>query len=112
MGVNVPLVKFIVVLASTMITVVSVSISGIIGWVGMVVPHIARIVVGSSYPKLSASSFLIGGIFLLTIDNIIISCTTNNEKASSNVDKNAPVNNAENNVENTEEPVEQMEISI
>ena len=63
MGVNVPLVKFIVVLASTMITVVSVSISGIIGWVGMVVPHIARIVVGSSYPKLSASSFLIGGIF-------------------------------------------------
>ncbi len=71
MGVNVPLVKFVVILSSTMITVVSVSICGIIGWVGMVVPHIARLVVGSVYSKLSVSSFMIGGVFLLIIDNII-----------------------------------------
>ena len=71
MGVNVPLVKFVVVLASTILTVVSVSVCGIIGWVGMVVPHMARMIFGSSYPKLLSSSFLMGGLFLLFVDNII-----------------------------------------
>ena len=43
LGVNVGLVKAVVILASTLMTVVSVSICGIVGWVGMVVPHIARL---------------------------------------------------------------------
>ncbi len=71
MGVNVPLVKLIVICSSTLMTVCSVSICGIIGWVGMVVPHIARMLTGANYSKLVATSFFIGGIFLLLIDNII-----------------------------------------
>lgn len=71
MGVNVPLVKLIVICSSTLMTVCSVSICGIIGWVGMVVPHIARMITGANYSKLVATSFFIGGIFLLLIDNII-----------------------------------------
>ncbi len=71
MGVNVRLVKLVVVVASTLMTVCAVSICGIIGWVGMVVPHIARLLVGASYSRLSVTSFLIGGIFLLLIDNLI-----------------------------------------
>jgi iron complex transport system permease protein len=71
MGVNVPLIKLLVVASSTLMTVLAVSICGIIGWVGMVVPHIARIFTGSSYPKLIAASFVIGGSFLLIIDNVI-----------------------------------------
>ncbi|WP_028305480.1 iron ABC transporter permease [Desulfitobacterium sp. PCE1] len=71
MGVNVPLVKLIVVCSSTLMTVCSVSICGIIGWIGMVVPHIARMLTGANYSKLVAASFFIGGIFLLIIDNII-----------------------------------------
>lgn len=71
MGVNVPLVKLIVVASSTLMTVSAVSISGIIGWVGMVVPHIARMLTGSSFSKLAVTSFFIGGMFLLIIDNVI-----------------------------------------
>ena len=71
MGVNVTRVKAIVVLCSTVMTVVSVSICGTIGWVGLVVPHIARSIVGASYGRLIGASFLIGGIFLLLVDNTI-----------------------------------------
>ncbi len=71
MGVNVPLVKAVVVLCSTLMTVVSVSMCGIIGWVGMVVPHVARALVGASYGRLVSTSFFIGGIVLLLVDNLI-----------------------------------------
>jgi iron complex transport system permease protein len=71
MGVNVQLTKLVVIVASTLITVCSVSVCGIIGWIGMVVPHIARMFVGASYSKLSGASFLTGGIMLLMIDNIV-----------------------------------------
>ncbi len=71
MGVNVPRVKLIVVATSTLLTVCSVSICGIVGWIGMVVPHIARILVGANYSKLVPISFAIGGVFLLLIDNMI-----------------------------------------
>ncbi len=71
MGVNVGAVKIAVVSASTLMTVSAVSVCGIVGWVGMVVPHIARLLVDASYQKLSAASLLIGGFFLLMIDNII-----------------------------------------
>lgn len=71
MGVNVPLTKLIVVTASTLITVCAVSICGIVGWVGMIVPHIARMLVGANYSKIVAASFLIGGVLLLLIDNVI-----------------------------------------
>ncbi|KUO78229.1 MAG: Fe3+-siderophore ABC transporter permease [Desulfosporosinus sp. BRH_c37] len=71
MGVNVPLVKLVVVVSSTLMTVSAVSICGIVGWVGMVVPHIARMLTGASFSKLAVTSFFIGGAFLLIIDNVI-----------------------------------------
>ena len=71
MGVNVRLIKTITVCCSTLMTVSAVSICGIIGWVGMVVPHISRMLTGSSFPKLTITSFLVGGSFLLIIDNVI-----------------------------------------
>lgn len=71
MGVNVPLVKLVVVVCSTLMTVSAVSICGIVGWVGMVVPHIARMLTGATFSKLAITSFFIGGTFLLLIDNVI-----------------------------------------
>ena len=71
MGVNVPLVKGVVILCSTLMTVVTVSFCGIIGWGGMVVPHLARALVGASYGRLVSVSFFIGGIVLLLVDNMI-----------------------------------------
>ena len=71
LGVNVRIVKFIVVIAATLMTVVSVSVCGIVGWVGLVVPHTARMLVGAGYPRLLAATFAIGGLTLLLIDDVI-----------------------------------------
>ncbi len=71
MGVNVNLVKIIIISSSTLMTVASVAICGIIGWIGLVIPHFARMMVGASYSKIVIVSFLMGGFFLLGIDNII-----------------------------------------
>ena len=65
------LVKTIVIVTSTLMTVVSVSMCGIIGWVGMIVPHMARMIVGANYAKIISSSFVIGALFLLFIDDIV-----------------------------------------
>ena len=71
MGVNVNAMKIIVIAASTLMTACAVSVAGIIGWIGMVVPHIARTLTGASYSKLIAGSFVCGGIFLLLIDDLV-----------------------------------------
>lgn len=71
LGVNVRWVSFLVIITSTLMTVVSVSICGMIGWVGLVVPHIARIFTGARYSRLITVSFLMGGSFLLLMDDLI-----------------------------------------
>ena len=70
MGVNVTLVRVVVILCATLITAASVSVSGLIGWVGLVVPHLARRLVGNNYKHLLPVSMLIGAIFLLIVDNV------------------------------------------
>jgi iron complex transport system permease protein len=52
-------------------TVSAVSICGIVGWVGMVIPHIARTITGASFPKLTVISFGLGALFLLLVDTLI-----------------------------------------
>lgn len=71
LGINTLLLRSIVIILSTLITVVSVSICGIIGWIGIIIPNISRMIVGPDFKKLMTTSFLLGSIFLLTIDNII-----------------------------------------
>ena len=71
LGVNIRLIKGVVILSATLMTAVSVCICGIVGWVGLVIPHMARIMVGASYPRLIVTSFGLGGLCLLLIDNII-----------------------------------------
>jgi iron complex transport system permease protein len=52
------------------VTSASVATAGIIGWVGLVVPHIARAVVGPDFAKLLPVAAILGGSFLLFIDTI------------------------------------------
>jgi iron complex transport system permease protein len=59
-----------VILTTTVMTAAVVSIAGIVGWVGLVVPHVARHVVGPSFGKLLPASLLMGAIFLLGVDDI------------------------------------------
>ena len=69
MGVN---VKFysLIICASTLLTASSVAFCGIIGWVGLIVPHIARSIVGANFNVLLPASMLIGALFLLVVDTI------------------------------------------
>lgn len=53
-----------------------VAVSGMIGWVGLVIPHLKRMVVGCDYRKLLPASMLYGASFLLVVDNISrLACT-------------------------------------
>jgi iron complex transport system permease protein len=70
MGVNAHLIRFVVIISSTLTTAASVSVSGMIGWVGLVIPHLARKIVGNNYSYLIPASVLCGAIFLLLVDNV------------------------------------------
>lgn len=70
MGVNARRLRTVVIICSTLITAASVSVSGMIGWVGLVVPHLARKLVGNNYKHLMPASMLMGAIFLLIVDDI------------------------------------------
>jgi iron complex transport system permease protein len=59
-----------VVAAATLVTSASVATAGIIGWVGLVVPHIARTLVGPDFARLIPTAALLGGGFLLIIDTV------------------------------------------
>lgn len=69
MGIHTKRLRLVVVLGATLVTSASVSVSGLIGWVGLVVPHLARILVGNDYRRLLPGSLLLGGSFLLIVDN-------------------------------------------
>ena len=70
MGVNAPRIRLWIVICSTLVTASAVSVSGMIGWVGLVIPHMMRRLVGSDYRHLMPVSMLGGGIFLLVVDNV------------------------------------------
>lgn len=76
MGVNAPKIRLVIVLCSTLVTASAVSVSGMIGWVGLVIPHMLRRIVGSDYRWLMPASMLGGGIFLLLVDNVSRSLTS------------------------------------
>lgn len=68
-GVNTRALRTIVILSSTLMTAACVSISGMIGWVGLVIPHFTRMLVGCDYRVSLPTSMLLGASFLLVVDN-------------------------------------------
>jgi iron complex transport system permease protein len=70
MGVDTRKIRRIIIVCSTLLTASAVSVSGMIGWIGLVIPHIARLIVGPDYKVLLPTSLLIGAIFLLMVDNV------------------------------------------
>jgi len=70
LGVDAGRIRLFAVVCATLITAASVSVSGMIGWVGLVIPHMMRRLVGSDYRYLLPASVLGGGLFLLMVDNV------------------------------------------
>lgn len=68
LGVNLHRLKFCVILLSTILTGIIVSISGVIGFVGLVIPHMTRAIVGSGHKRLIPAAVLIGGFFMIICD--------------------------------------------
>ena len=68
MGVQVQRLRLVVVLSATLLTATVVSITGLIGWIGLVVPHIARFIIGSDNRYLLPAAFMLGSCFLIIID--------------------------------------------
>lgn len=75
LGVHVTRLRAIVIATATVATAASVAVCGIVGWVGLVVPHMARLVAGPEFSRLLPLSALFGAIFLLAIDTLARAAT-------------------------------------
>ena len=70
LGSPVALVKWTVLVATACISAGVVATSGMIGWVGLIVPHVARVLVGADHRRLLPVAGLLGGIYMLGVDNV------------------------------------------
>ena len=70
LGIKVEQMRLVIIIVSTLMTAVSVSLCGIIGWIGLVIPHVGRFVVGNDHRSLIPACILMGGTYLLVIDGI------------------------------------------
>jgi len=70
LGVEAGRLRIVVIAAATLMTAAVVAVSGVIGWVGLVIPHIARMAVGPSFDRLLPTAMLLGGSYLLLVDTL------------------------------------------
>lgn len=70
LGMNPTRMRIWIILCTTLMTAAAVSVSGVIGWVGLVIPHAGRLLVGTDHKRLMPASISLGASFLLLIDNI------------------------------------------
>lgn len=70
LGVNVRLVRCTVIISATLISTLTVVMAGVIGWVGLIIPHITRMITGPDNETLIPASALLGASYLLVVDDI------------------------------------------
>ena len=70
MGVAVERIRLFLIFLATLMSALTVVIAGMIGWVGLIIPHITRMLVGPDNKILVAASALIGAIYLIAVDNL------------------------------------------
>jgi len=74
-GVNMPRLRMIAILCATMLTASSISMCGQVGWVGLIVPHMCRLLFGNDHRKLLPACISFGGAFLIIVDTLARSIT-------------------------------------
>lgn len=75
MGISVNSLKWTVIVGATLCTAAAVAVAGIVGWVGLIIPHIARMIVGSNNARVLPVSLALGAAYLLIIDTLARSLT-------------------------------------
>lgn len=76
LGIDVKRTRLAVISFATLLTAASVAVAGMVGWVGLIVPHLARFLVGSDHRALVPASMLLGGAFLMLVDDVCRSIYT------------------------------------
>ncbi len=69
MGISTFSLRLVIIFGTTLLTAASISICGMIGWIGLIVPHMCRYIVGQNYKYVIPASGLLGSVFLLIVDN-------------------------------------------
>lgn len=77
LGVNYSVITIVMIIVATTLTAVSVSISGTIGWIGLVIPNLVRLLIGSDNKKVVPISILLGAIFMVVCDMLARSIAPN-----------------------------------
>ncbi len=70
LGVETRLLRVLFIAAATLMTAAAVSVSGIIGWIGLIIPHAARLLVGPEFSRLLPAAMLLGAGYLLAVDTL------------------------------------------
>lgn len=70
LGINVTVLRTLVIVSATLLTGVAVAVGGVIGWVGLIVPHLARMAFGPEHRLLIPAVALLGSLFLLAVDTV------------------------------------------
>lgn len=70
LGIRLPRLRFALIVGATLVTAATVAAAGIIGWIGLVVPHAARLLVGASFARLLPVAMLLGALLMLAIDTL------------------------------------------
>ncbi|MDF3312210.1 iron ABC transporter permease [Rhodococcus sp. T2V] len=76
LGINVAVVRGTTIAAATLLTAAAVSVAGVVGWVGLIIPHLARILVGPDNRYAMPAATLLGALFLLAVDDVARSASS------------------------------------
>lgn len=76
MGIDTKKIRLIIIICSTLLTASAVAVGGMVGWVGLIIPHISRLIVGPNYKILMPASLLIGSTFMILVDDMARSLFT------------------------------------
>ncbi|MFD2237593.1 FecCD family ABC transporter permease [Aureimonas populi] len=70
LGLETRRLRILLIAAATLMTAAAVSVSGVVGWIGLLVPHVARMIVGPDFSRLLPASLMLGGGYLVAVDTL------------------------------------------
>jgi iron complex transport system permease protein len=76
MGINTQAMRIGIIGCATLLTATCISVSGMIGWVGLIIPHFCRLIFGYDYRRIIPAAILMGASFLIVVDDVARLATT------------------------------------
>jgi len=70
LGVNTRRTRLVIVAAATLMTSAAVAMAGVVGWIGLLIPHVARLIAGPDFTRMLPVAMIVGAAFLLGVDTL------------------------------------------